>query len=93
VEIPTKYATSFWDEGRDMWISKEDTYTVVVSDSSAINEGSDSYIHNREDGLRIIVCRQRSNIIWPLCMIFDGLEQCSLNWLPHSCNIMSEIEY
>jgi beta-glucosidase len=31
----TRYATSFWDEGRSMWISERDKYTVTVSNSSA----------------------------------------------------------
>jgi beta-glucosidase len=35
VTIPTKYATSFWDEGRDLWISEKDTYSVIASNSSA----------------------------------------------------------
>ena len=31
----TRYATSFWDEGRNMWISEKDKYMVIVSNSSA----------------------------------------------------------
>jgi len=37
VEIPilSKYATSFWDEGREMWISEKDTFDVLIGSSSA----------------------------------------------------------
>ncbi|KAH7417854.1 glycoside hydrolase superfamily [Cadophora sp. MPI-SDFR-AT-0126] len=35
VEIETKYATSFWDEERDMWVSEEDIYDVLVANTSA----------------------------------------------------------
>lgn len=37
VDIPIegRYATSFWDEGRDMWITERDTYNVLVGNSSA----------------------------------------------------------
>lgn len=35
VSIQQKYFTSFWDEGRDMWISERDTYDVLVGCSSA----------------------------------------------------------
>lgn len=37
VEIPVegRYATSFWDEGRNMWITEKDTYDVLVGNSSA----------------------------------------------------------
>ncbi len=35
VTIDAKYATSFWDEGRDKWISEKDTYDVLVGSSSA----------------------------------------------------------
>jgi beta-glucosidase len=31
----TRYATSFWDEGRNMWISEKGKYMVIVSNSSA----------------------------------------------------------
>ncbi|KAH8796458.1 glycoside hydrolase superfamily [Hyaloscypha finlandica] len=34
VKIETKYATSFWDEIREAWISEKDTYEVVVGGSS-----------------------------------------------------------
>lgn len=34
LNILTKYATSFWDEGKDMWISEKDTYRVIVANSS-----------------------------------------------------------
>lgn len=37
VEIETKYATSFWDEERDAWISEKDTYDVLVANTSAGN--------------------------------------------------------
>ena len=33
--ISLKYATSWWDEGRDMWIAEQDEYRVLVGDSSA----------------------------------------------------------
>jgi beta-glucosidase len=32
--IETKYATSFWDEIRDAWVSEKDSYEVVVGGSS-----------------------------------------------------------
>jgi beta-glucosidase len=37
VEIPIKarYATSFWDEERDMWITEKGTYDVMVGNSSS----------------------------------------------------------
>ncbi|PVH83481.1 glycoside hydrolase family 3 protein [Cadophora sp. DSE1049] len=35
VEIETKYATSFWDEEREEWVSEEDTYDVLVANTSA----------------------------------------------------------
>ena len=35
ITLPTKYATSFWDEFRNMWVSQKDTYTVRVGTSSA----------------------------------------------------------
>ena len=35
-----KYATSFWDESRDAWVSEKGKYKVIVSDSSAIGEGA-----------------------------------------------------
>jgi beta-glucosidase len=34
VVIETKYATSFWDEIRNAWVSEKDTYNVVVGGSS-----------------------------------------------------------
>ncbi len=34
VAIETKYATSFWDEIRDAWVSEKDIYEVIVGDSS-----------------------------------------------------------
>lgn len=34
VAIETKYATSFWDEIRNAWVSEMDTYEVIVGDSS-----------------------------------------------------------
>ena len=34
VSIETKYATSFWDEIRNAWVSEKDTYEVIVGDSS-----------------------------------------------------------
>ncbi|KAH8809202.1 glycoside hydrolase superfamily [Xylogone sp. PMI_703] len=33
--IDVRYATSFWDEGRDMWVSEKDTFDVLVGRSSA----------------------------------------------------------
>ncbi|KAK4921698.1 beta-glucosidase [Elasticomyces elasticus] len=35
VKIQKKYATSFWDEDRDAWISEKGKYFVLVGDSSA----------------------------------------------------------
>jgi beta-glucosidase len=37
IEIPIdgRYATSFWDEGRDMWVTEKDTYDVLVGNSSS----------------------------------------------------------
>ncbi|KAL1961090.1 hypothetical protein VTO42DRAFT_4978 [Malbranchea cinnamomea] len=35
VKISKKYATSYWDEGRDAWVSSQGKYTVLVGDSSA----------------------------------------------------------
>ncbi|KAG9230687.1 glycoside hydrolase family 3 protein [Amylocarpus encephaloides] len=35
INIEVKYATSFWDEVRDSWISEKDTYEVLVGDTSA----------------------------------------------------------
>jgi beta-glucosidase len=35
VSIGKKYAASFWDEKRDMWIMEKDRYEVLVGDSSA----------------------------------------------------------
>jgi beta-glucosidase len=34
VEIEMKYATSFWDEVRDSWISEKDTFEVLVGSTS-----------------------------------------------------------
>jgi beta-glucosidase len=34
IKLKTRYATSFWDEERDMWISEKDTYEVLVGNSS-----------------------------------------------------------
>ena len=34
LEFSRKYATSFWDEGRDAWISEKGVYRVLVGDSS-----------------------------------------------------------
>ncbi|KAK9455662.1 glycoside hydrolase superfamily [Dipodascopsis uninucleata] len=34
IEISIKYATSYFDEIRDAWISQKDTYTVLVGNSS-----------------------------------------------------------
>ena len=35
VPIPVKYATSFWDEVRDAWVTEKDTYHVLVGNTSA----------------------------------------------------------
>ena len=35
ITLSTKYATSYWDEIRNMWISEKDTYVVQVGNSSA----------------------------------------------------------
>jgi len=34
IAIETKYATSFWDEVREAWISEKDSYTVIVGTTS-----------------------------------------------------------
>ena len=34
IEIDKKYATSFWDEGRDAWIVEKGEYGVLVGNSS-----------------------------------------------------------
>lgn len=34
VTIETKYATSFWDEIREAWVSEKDSYEVIVGGSS-----------------------------------------------------------
>lgn len=39
VKVQTKYATSFWDEARDAWISEKGAYKVFASDSSQLVEG------------------------------------------------------
>lgn len=35
ISVEGRYATSFWDEGRNMWITEKDTYEVLVGTSSA----------------------------------------------------------
>ncbi|KAL3422360.1 glycoside hydrolase family 3 [Phlyctema vagabunda] len=35
VQIERKYATSFWDEERDMWIEEAGTYDILVGNSSS----------------------------------------------------------
>ena len=35
IKIETKYATSYWDEDRDSWVSEKDTYEVLVGTTSA----------------------------------------------------------
>ncbi|MCJ1283038.1 hypothetical protein MMC26_002365 [Xylographa opegraphella] len=35
ITVSTKYATSYWDEIRNMWVSEKDTYTVMAGNSSA----------------------------------------------------------
>ncbi|KAI0596160.1 beta-glucosidase [Biscogniauxia sp. FL1348] len=39
VEVPTKYAASYWDEQRDQWCVEAGEYEVIVSDSSEVKEG------------------------------------------------------
>ncbi|OBT72490.1 hypothetical protein VF21_08687 [Pseudogymnoascus sp. 05NY08] len=39
VKEQVKYATSFWDEAREAWISEKGTYKVFASDSSQLVEG------------------------------------------------------
>lgn len=34
IPIEGKYATSFWDEGRNMWVTEKDTYDILVGNSS-----------------------------------------------------------
>lgn len=35
VPVDVRYATSFWDEAQDKWISEKDTFDVLVGNSSA----------------------------------------------------------
>lgn len=39
VEVETKYAVSYWDEGRGKWCGEKGEYEVLVSDSSEATEG------------------------------------------------------
>lgn len=39
VEVETKYAVSYWDEGRGKWCGEKGEYEVVVSNSSEAREG------------------------------------------------------
>lgn len=39
VEVETKYAASYWDEGRGKWCAEKGEYEVVVGNSSAAGEG------------------------------------------------------
>lgn len=34
IEMPLKYATSFWDESKSVWMSEKDVYNVLVGNSS-----------------------------------------------------------
>jgi beta-glucosidase len=34
ISVSKKYATSFWDEKRNAWVSQKDTYTVQIEDGS-----------------------------------------------------------
>lgn len=43
ISVSTKYATSYWDETRSMWVSEKDTYTVYVGTSSANLVASSSF--------------------------------------------------
>ncbi|RFU32983.1 hypothetical protein B7463_g3316, partial [Scytalidium lignicola] len=40
IEMDLKYAVSFWDEVRSAWIMEKDEYEVLLSDSSALGDGS-----------------------------------------------------
>ena len=42
IDMDKKYATSFWDEGRDAWIMEKGWYSVLVGNSSEVigQEGS-----------------------------------------------------
>jgi beta-glucosidase len=40
VSIEMKYATSFWDEDKGMWIVEKDTYDVLVGNTSALLENT-----------------------------------------------------
>ncbi|RDW62424.1 beta-glucosidase-6 [Coleophoma cylindrospora] len=40
VNLNKKYATSFWDEGRNAWISEKDTYCVIVGTTSATTDNN-----------------------------------------------------
>ena len=42
IDMDKKYATSFWDEGRDAWIMEKGRYGILVGNSSQViaQEGS-----------------------------------------------------
>lgn len=40
VAMETKYAVSYWDEGRGKWCAEKGDYEVIVSNSSAAEEGN-----------------------------------------------------
>lgn len=43
IEIDKKYATSFWDEGRDAWVVEKGTYDILVGTSSQGNFRTGSF--------------------------------------------------
>ncbi|KAH0292634.1 hypothetical protein M436DRAFT_49461 [Aureobasidium namibiae CBS 147.97] len=38
LKVAVKYATSFWDERRNAWVSEKGKYKVIVADSSAVGD-------------------------------------------------------
>jgi beta-glucosidase len=47
IDIQTKYATGYWDEERNKWITEKGKYGVIVSNSSEIKE--DKALHGEFD--------------------------------------------
>ncbi|KAL3422810.1 beta-glucosidase [Phlyctema vagabunda] len=39
IDLPLKYAASFWDEVRDAWVVEKDSFEVLVAGSSEIKDG------------------------------------------------------
>lgn len=45
IQIATRYATSFWNETRNMWISEKDMYEVIVSNGTDLRLKGDFEVH------------------------------------------------